>query len=214
MLGQVWYLIVSIPDLCNLITLNEFNPYDELMDNILYLQENTNKNWSFMIVGDLNSRIRQEHDYVSDDRDIYMNVLPDDYVSDEKLERKSQDLITNANGYLLIDFLTQSGLRIANGRVCEDKNTGAVTYVGSRGSSLVDYCIVNFELFSEFVSFYVHDPNIFSDHCLIEFLLNAKEKQQNAKHADNINIEKVYKNILRNTPKYFHQINQKQKYNN
>ena len=29
----------------------------------------------------------------------------------------------------------------------------------------MDYCIVNFELFSEFVSFYVHDPNIFSDHC-------------------------------------------------
>ena len=58
--------------------------------------------------------------------------------------------------------------------------------------------------------------NIFSDHCLTEFSLNAKEKQQNAKHADNINIEKVYKwdqKLLRNTPKYFHQINQKQKYN-
>ena len=87
--------------------LNEFNPYDELMNNILYLQENTNENCNFMIVGDLNSRIRQELDYVSDDRDIYMNVLPDDYVPDEKLERKSQDLITNANGYLLIYFLKQ-----------------------------------------------------------------------------------------------------------
>ena len=37
--------------------LNEFNPYDELMNNILYLQENTNENCNFMIVGDLNSRI-------------------------------------------------------------------------------------------------------------------------------------------------------------
>ena len=37
--------------------LNEFNPYDELLDNILYLQENTNENCNFMIVGDLNSRI-------------------------------------------------------------------------------------------------------------------------------------------------------------
>ena len=36
-----------------------------------------------------------------------MNILPDDYVSNEKLERKSQDLITNANGYLLLDFLKQ-----------------------------------------------------------------------------------------------------------
>ena len=172
------------------------------MDNILYLQESTNENCNFIDVGDLNSRIGQELDYVSDDRDINMNVLPDDYVSDEKLERKSPDLITNAKGYLLLDFLQQSGLRIANGRVCEGKKTGAVTYVGIRGSSLVDDCIVNFELFLEFVSFYVHDPNFFSDHCLIEFSLNVKEKQQNATHADIINIEKVYKWDQKYTEKY------------
>ena len=48
----------------------------------------------------------------------------------------------------------------------------------------------------------MHDPNIFSDHCLIEFSLNAKEKQQNATHADNINIEKVYKCDQKYTEKY------------
>ena len=53
----------------------------------------------------------------------------------------------------------------------------------------------------------MHDPNIFSDHCLIGFSLNAKEKQQNAKHADdNINIEKVYKWDQNKYTKYFHQI--------
>ena len=60
---------------------------------------------------------------------------------------------------------------MANGRVCEDKNFGAFTFVGSRGSSLVDYCIVNPDLLPVFTSFYVHDPNIISDHCLIEFSL-------------------------------------------
>ena len=60
---------------------------------------------------------------------------------------------------------------MANGRVCEDKNIGSFTFVGSRGSSLVDYCIVNPELLLDFTSFYVHDPNIISDHCLIEFSL-------------------------------------------
>ena len=29
----------------------------------------------------------------------------------------------------------------------------------------MDYCIVNPELLSDFTSFYVHDPNIISDHC-------------------------------------------------
>ena len=62
-------------------------------------------------------------------------------------------------------------MRVANGRVCEDKHIGSFTYVGSRGSSFVDYCIVNPVLLNECSSFYVHEPNILSDHCLIEFSL-------------------------------------------
>ena len=67
---------------------------------------------------------------------------------------------------------------MANGRVCEDKNIGSFTFVSSRGSSLVDYCIVNPELLSDFTSFYVHDPNIISDHCLIEFSLISNVVRQ------------------------------------
>ena len=81
--------------------------------------------------------------------------LPDDYISDLELPRSSTD-------------------NVANGRVGEDKNVGACTYVGSKGSSLVDFCIVNVELLSEFSTFFVHDPNILSDHCLIEFSLASR----------------------------------------
>ena len=38
----------------------------------------------------------------------------------------------------------------------------------------MDYCIVNPGIFQNFTSFYVHDPNILSDHCLIEFSLKSK----------------------------------------
>ena len=103
-----------------------------------------------------------------------MDVLPDDYISDQEIPRKSQDNIVNSNGQLLLEFLKQSGLRIANGRVCENKQIGAYTFVGSRGSSLIDYCIVNIELLSVFSSFYVHDPNMLSDHCLIEFTFSSR----------------------------------------
>ena len=99
--------------------------------------------------------------------------LPDDYVSDEEIPRKSQDNIVNSNGQLLLEFLKHSDLRIANGRVCEDKQIGAYTYVCSKGSSLVDYCIVNIELLSDFSSFYVHDPNMLSDLCLNEFAFSS-----------------------------------------
>ena len=128
---------------------------------------------NFLITGDFNSRIGQECDYVTNDSNLHVNVLPNDYVCDQEIPRKSQDTIVNSNGYLLLDFLKQSGLRIANGRVCEDKNFGAFTYVDARGSSLVDYCIVNPEILSEYLSFYIHDPNILSDSCLVEFSLSS-----------------------------------------
>ena len=37
-LGQVWYLIVSIPDLCNLITLSVIVFYIFLQLNILFME--------------------------------------------------------------------------------------------------------------------------------------------------------------------------------
>ncbi|MEW8542097.1 MAG: reverse transcriptase family protein, partial [Candidatus Thiodiazotropha sp.] len=172
----------------------DINGYDVLLDNLVYFQNNYDNKCNFMIVGDLNSRIGNQCDFVTNDLDTHMNLLPDDYVQDQSIPRKSQDSITNSNGYMLLDFLKQSGLRVANGRVCEDKNIGAMTFVGSRGSSIVDYCIVNVELFQEFSSFYIHDPNILSDHCLIEFSLLAKHLPENIEedvHHDFIS--KVYK---------------------
>ena len=110
-----------------------------------------------------------------DDHAIHMDILPDDYVSDQEIPRKSQDNAGNCNGQLLLKFLKQSGLRIANERVCEDKQIGAYTFVGSRGSSFVDCCIVNTELLSVFFfsSFSVHDPNLLSDHCPTEFAFSS-----------------------------------------
>ena len=150
----------------------ETNVFDEILLNITHIKHVTENACNFLITGDFNSRIGQECDYVTNDSNLHVNVLPDDYVCDQEIPRKSQDTIVNLNGYLLLDFLKQSGLRIANGRVCEDKNVGAFTYVGARGSSLVDYCIVNPEILSEFLSFYIHDPHILSDHCLVEFSLS------------------------------------------
>ena len=74
---------------------------------------------------------------------------------------------------MLLEFLKQTGFRVANGRVGEDKNVGACIYVGSKHSSLVVFCIVHVELLSDF-SFYVRDPNILSDHCLLEFSLASR----------------------------------------
>ncbi len=71
----------------------------------------------------------------------------------------------------LLDLCKETGLRIANGRVCDDANLGKYTFVCGRGSRMVDYVIVNPELLTHFNAFNVHDPNVLSDHCIISFSL-------------------------------------------
>ena len=101
-----------------------------------------------------------------------MSVLPDEYIPDDVLQRFSEDKgHTNNNGLLLLDFCKQTGLRIMNGRVGADKGLGKYTFVGSRGSSVVDYVLSSQDLFKSISHFEVHDPNIISDHCLITFQL-------------------------------------------
>ena len=115
----------------------------------------------------------------------------------------STDNVVNLNGHMLLEFLKQTGLRVANGRVGEDKNVGACTYVGSKGSSLVNFCIVNVELLSEFSTFYVHDPNILSDYCLIEFSLASRfsycQTDNPVKNIASISTLDGMMNIKRNT---------------
>ena len=50
-----------------------------------------------------------------------------------------------------------------------DKGIGNYTFVGSRGSSVVDYVLSSQDLFKYINRFEVHDPNILSDHCLLTF---------------------------------------------
>ena len=73
----------------------------------------------------------------------HMDVFPDDYTCDGSLPRANQDRGLNSNGTLLLDFCKRSGFRIVNGRVGEGSEFGKCTYVGSRGSSLIDYVIAD-----------------------------------------------------------------------
>ena len=54
-----------------------------------------------------------------------------------------------------------------NGRVRKDTGVGQYTFVGSRGSSVVDYILASHSLLKFAKEFEVHELNILSDHCLI-----------------------------------------------
>ena len=60
-----------------------------------------------------------------------------------------------------------------NGRVGSDRGVGKYTFVGSRGSSVVDYVLTSQELFNLIEDFDVQEPNIMSDHCLVNFSSKA-----------------------------------------
>ena len=88
------------------------------------------------------------------------------------MPRANQDRCLNANGTLLLEFCKRSGFHIVNGRVGEDSEFGKCTYVGSRGTSLIDYVIADQALFKFFTKFCVNCANILSDHCELNFAMD------------------------------------------
>ena len=108
-------------------------------------------------------------DFVTDHNPFQMSLLPDDYISDSFLQCFSADEgHTNSNGAFLLDFCKQTGMRIMNGRVGNDYGLGRYTFVGNRGTSIVDYVSSKPEFFNFVAQFEVQEPNILSDHSLIE----------------------------------------------
>ena len=102
------------------------------------------------------------------------------------MHRQSEDVgHMNNSGLLLLDFCKQTGLRIMNGRVGQDREIGRYTFVGNRGSSLVDYVLGSQEMFNFVKSFEVQEPNILSDHCVVIFSLKFGSCMMQENESDN-----------------------------
>ena len=56
--------------------------------------------------------------------------------------------------------------------------------MGSRGSSLIDYVIVSEDLLSHISDFYVSDPNILSDHCTVNFVIQNSISETKDEEVD------------------------------
>ena len=151
--------------------------FDRICSYTTVLKNEYGNDSQFLICGDINVRIADRDDFVHLDFSTHMDTLPDDYTCDINLPRATQDSGFNANCSCLLDFCKRSGFRIVNGRVGEDSGVRKCTYVGSRGSSLIDYAIADQELFEYFSDFCVEDPNILSDHCVLNFVLDFELPQ-------------------------------------
>lgn len=126
-------LCYVIPENSTRQSVLEVHPYDRLIEYIGELSSKNEHDFNFVLCGDLNSRTADNPDFVLDDNLLDMDVLPSEYCMDVNTNRQSQDRCTNDNGNRLLELCKQTGLRIMNGRVCNDRDIGRYTFVGSRG---------------------------------------------------------------------------------
>ena len=132
------------------------------------------------------------------------------YVSDDTLVFKSCDDIISAklSGSL---FSLTCDLFICLTYVLPDDSIGIGrhTFVGSRGSSVVDYVLASQNLFSNIDTFSISDPNILSDHCIVSFSLNFTKPEQIMPNNDNMFEKLKYKYVWdkHKGPSYIEELN-------
>ena len=80
-----------------------------LNESVVFVEDKSVNNCNLLIYGDFNARLSINPDFVSGDECTHMNVLPEDYTSDQYMHRYSQDEgHANNNGLQLLDFLQTS----------------------------------------------------------------------------------------------------------
>ena len=191
-------LCYIIPSTSSRESLVEIDVLERITNFIIKIANDTNNCYNVLICGDFNRRIGYQKDYVIFDNDANIDILPLDYEIDTIIPRFSQDNTINTNGRKLLDFCRQNGLRVVNGRVGADKGVGIYTYVGSTGCSVIDYVIVNSSLLDVFSTFHVGDPNILTDHCMLEFSFLCTNINGKVNTKEKVKIEQVSKKYFWN----------------
>jgi len=125
--------------------------FDTLLSHV-YSYQNSNIRY---ICGDFNSRCAKLLDYVEG-----VDCLPD---------RNTVDNTVNNHGRLFCEFLINANICIVNGR----KGADDFTYVSTRGASVVDYCICNYECLDSILCFKVMRPNSLVEEAGLAGVLDA-----------------------------------------
>ncbi len=133
-----------------------------------------------ILMGDFNARTGKKEDTLQPEKHD-TNLETTNFFSQIKNKRNNQDKKENKYGNLLLEFCTATHSYIANGRTLGDFQ-GKYTCHETRGSSTVDYAVVNECLQKSIKKFHVLTPSVGSDHCPIKLEMSyPKGKLQKAK---------------------------------
>ena len=117
----------------------------ELLEQCLHELYSAYDEFSILISGDVNARTSDQNlDFsLTDDIDslCIANLC-------EKVKRNSQDTCTNRFGEQLLDFCNIYDCFLLNG-LCKGNHDDSFTFLSDRGSSVIDYFVLSFDLYSK-----------------------------------------------------------------
>ena len=145
-----------------------------------------------LLLGDLNGRVGNLPDYITNDNDKYL-PFDDNYNIDTiTTPRNSQDSYVDERGKHILEICVASQMRILNGRTIGDF-LGSPTSYHYNGFATIDYALASSSILQDISYFKVHKfVGAISDHCLISLMLKA---------TPNYSTEKIIK--LNDLPKQF-----------
>lgn len=103
----------------------------------------------------------------------------------EKETRKSKDKIVNREGKILIETMRERGWMIMNGKGEEE---GGWTYIGERGTSVIDYVVAN-EKAAQEIKTVREGLRTESDHVPLEVVIEGEKKERKVEEGE-IEIER------------------------
>lgn len=135
-----------------------------------------------ILTGDFNAQTSNLPDYTewdsSLDNQFDLDIETQQYINQKvqmetlniPLHRNARDNKRNNHGYRLVNICKNNNIIILNGRTCNDKQHGKLTF---RNTSTLDYVISSIPLFNKINTFNITElDELFSDgHSLIEFSL-------------------------------------------
>jgi hypothetical protein len=149
---------------------SDFNGIEILYDTVINVSS-IYPEAHVIIVGDLNARTGTEPDFILDDNAEFLPggnfYSPSDFMT----LRNSEDKETNIYGESLLEMCKSLDIHIANGRVNDDMK-GHMTFISSRGASVIDYFILSAQVFP-FIKNLQVIPSDISSHLPVKLTLQS-----------------------------------------
>ena len=112
-----------------------------LLENLILKFNSLNEDVNILILGDLNARTANRSDYICETKIVPALEEYEYFLNDDVMKRTSCDMHVNKYGLELLEFCKAYMMRICNGRKGLDRDIGDFTYIGTNGSSVIDYVL-------------------------------------------------------------------------